>query len=315
MTAQTLLARRAVWLAAAAVALAGPPAMACSCGCSGTGTATEMGALGGTSSMYALGHRFLLQESLALRSVTGSFNETGTWTPPPVDGALRTLQGTMAVVFFPVRGSSIGITLPVAGNALNNASWGPFGSINATETPSAIGGAIGDVSLQGSHRLWHNDEYVVSAWGGLQLPTGQAYGDPAGLTGAGLLAGQLGLAAIAQWGDWEAVANVGSQLPIVATAARTGVFALGPTLLYQIQMNRQLSPEWRVGLGCSGYFGQMASGSTAMPAAKLKLTPSLIYQWDMTRGMRLSLGLDPMLLGRNAMTDATLSAVFFQFLN
>jgi hypothetical protein len=317
MMAFTRSRRHALVLAGMAVALMVRPAAAASCcgGGSSCGTASEMGALGGAASMYALGHRFLLQESISLRGITGSFTETGAWSPPPVDGALGTLQGTMGLVYFPVRGASIGITLPAAANALSRASWGPFGSINATETPAAFGGALGDISLQGSYQLWNNDELMVSAWGGLQLPTGQAFGDPAGLTGAGLLAGQLGMTSVAQWDDWEALVNVGTQLPIVATAARTGIFALGPTLLYQLQVQRLLGTDWRLGIGCSGYLGQMASGATAMPAAKLKLTPSVTYQWDRARGVRLGLGIDPMLLGRNAMTDATLSAVFFQFLN
>lgn len=317
MMARTTLARRviagalaATWLAAA------PPAWAClSCGCGGSSASTDLGAVGGAASIFSLGHRFLLQQGVSFRAITGSFNELGAWSPVPLGGTMTTLQGTFGLRFFPSPDSSIGLTLPVVGNALDKAAWGPFGSVTPTDLPLTMGGALGDVALQGSYKVWESGPFAVGAWGGMVMPTGQATGDPAGLTGAGLWNAQTGLSGIVQLADWELIANLGAQIPLGGGGDQT-VFALGPAALYQLQVDYLPFDGWRFGLGLNGYLGQASTGAgeTQQWSAKTKVLPSVAYQWSFTQGLRLAAGLDPTALGANSMTDATFYLVLFQFL-
>jgi hypothetical protein len=315
----------AVWAMAAlcgwAVTLpAALPAAAClSCGCGGSGASAEMGAITSTAGIFAQGRKILLQQGISLRSVTGSFNELGMWTGTPVGGSLQTLQGSLGVNVFPTPELGIGIQIPAAANALNKASWGPYGSIMPTDVGPAIGGALGDLSLQASYKLVEFDlgatsGLALATWGGLTLPTGLASGDPATLTGSGLWAGQLGLTALGQWDDWEGIVNVGGQLPL-GSIGQAVPFAVGPGLLYQVQGNYRLNETWRFGMSLIGFAGQAAATSGPSPwATKLKLIPSVTWQWSANHGVRTALGLDPTVAGRNSMTDATLFLVFFQYL-
>lgn len=313
----TLVRGLAVVLSTAAVLITNQPAWAClSCGCGGSSSSTDMGAVGGAASIFAMGHRFLFQQGISLRSVTGSFNELGTWTPTPTGGTLASMQGSFGLRFFPTPDSSIGVTLPVVGNALDRAAWGPYGSVSPTDLPLAFGGSLGDVSLQGSHKLWESGALALGAWGGMVLPTGNALGDATALTGSGIWSGQLGLSGIGQWSNWEVIANLGGQLPLMALNGQGGVFSLGPAAVYQLQVDYLPAESWRIGMGLNGYIGQAASGPQATPqlATKFKLLPSVAYQWSWTQGVRAALGVDPMVLGANSMTDATLYVTFFQFL-
>jgi hypothetical protein len=294
------------------------PAWAClSCGCGGSGSSADMGAVSGTAGMFGLGRHWLFQQGLNLRMVTGSFNELGTWAPTPVGGSLQTLQASVGVNYFPIANVGIGITVPAAINALNKASWGPFGSVSPTDLPASVGGMLGDLTVQGSFKFWEAGPFAAATWGSLTLPTGQSTGDPSSLTGSGLWSGQLGLTGLGQWGDWEAIASVGGQAPLGSSPTQISTFAVGPSLLYQVQGSYRLTEAWRLGMTASGYVG-----STLIPgdqpvgsiAAKLKLMPHVTFQWQPTLGVRAALGIDPMTLGRNSMTDATLLLTFFQYL-
>lgn len=317
MTAVNTLARHVAIAVSCLSLLVSQPAWAClSCGCGGSSASTDLGAIGGASSIFAMGHKFLFQQGLSLRTVTGSFNELGTWTPTPTGGLLATAQGAFGLRFFPTQDASIGLTLPVVGNALDRAAWGPYGSVSPTDVPLAMGGALGDVSLQGSYKLLESGPLALGAWGGMILPSGNALGDAASLTGSGIWSGQLGLTGISQCSSWEVIANVGTQLPIASVNGQGGVFALGPAAIYQLQVDYLPADGWRVGLGLTGYLGQAfaGSGGRTQLAAKMKLLPSVAYQWSWTQGVRAALGIDPMVLGSNSMTDATLYVVLFQFL-
>jgi hypothetical protein len=313
--------RMAIWAMAAlcgsAVAL---PAMAClSCGCGGSGSSADMGSITGTAGIFAQGRKMLLQQGVSFRQVTGSFNELGTWSPTPVGGSLQTLQGSLGVHLFPTPELGVGIQLPIAANALNKAAWGPYGSIMPTDVGPSVGGFLGDLSVQASYKLaefdpGENASIALASWGGLTMPTGLASGDPAGLTGNGLWAGQLGLTALGQWQDWEAIVNVGGQLPFGATN-QAAPYAVGPGLVYQLQGNYRIADAWRLGLTLNGFLGQsIANGGPPPWAAKLKIMPSVTWQYWRNQGVRAALGIDPMVAGRNSMTDATLFLVFFQYL-
>ena len=104
-------------LALAAVLTAATPALAClSCGCGGSGSSADLGAVGGAASIFSMGHRWLVQEGVGLRSITGTFNERGDWNPAPVGGSLNTVQSTLGVSYFPTLGTSVGLQVPVLAN-------------------------------------------------------------------------------------------------------------------------------------------------------------------------------------------------------
>ncbi|MBC7546061.1 MAG: YncE family protein [Candidatus Sericytochromatia bacterium] len=87
------------------------------------------------------------------------------------------------------------------------------------------------------------------------MPTGRASGDPASLTGSGLWNGQLGLTGFGQWGDWEAMASLGGQAPLGTLPNQSPTFALGPSLLYQVQGSYRLAEAWHLGMTVNGYVG------------------------------------------------------------
>ncbi|MOA59249.1 hypothetical protein D3C78_1838190 [compost metagenome] len=65
----------------------------------------------------------------------------------------------------------------------------------------------------------------------------------------------------------------------------------------------------------NGFAGQGRFGPSdlAVPMAKIKVVPSVQYAFGESLGMRLALGYDPQALGQNNMTDMTLYAIFYQF--
>ena len=307
----TILAGAIALLAAFAT-----PAEAClSCSCGGSGVSGDMGAVGGAASFFSMGSRWLIQEGVSFRSITGSFNERGDWNPAPTGGSLLTLQGSLGVTYFPTIGSSVSVQLPAAANSLDKASWGPLGSINPTDLPRATGYAFGDVLLQGSYKFYEAPSWAVAGFLGGSLPTGQAAGSPESLAGAGVANGLGGLLAIGQFGDLELLASVGMQRPFGRPPLAAGTFYIGDAWLYQAQGNYRLDDRFRVGLGLSGTSGEGRFGTNelAFSMAKLKLIPSLQYAWAPDRGVRLALGYDPARFGANSMTDVTAYAIFYQY--
>lgn len=311
----TILATAAGLLAWAT--LAGAPASAClSCGCGGSGTSADLGAVGGASSIFSLGQRWLIQQGVSSRAITGSFNELGTWNPTPVGGSMMSMQGTLGVTYFPMMGASVGLQLPVIANALDNAAWGPMGSINPTDTGRSVGASFGDVALQGSYKLVEGAQWALAAWGGASMPTGTATGDPAALSGAGVFSGSGGLIGLTQLGPWEFSGNMGYQRPLFGRPPLTAsTFYVGEAWLYQLQGNYAVNDALRVGLGLNGFAGQGRFGPSdlAVPMAKIKVVPSVQYAFGDSEGVRLALGYDPLTLGQNSMTDLTLYAIFYQF--
>jgi hypothetical protein len=273
--------------------------------------------VGGASTLFATGHRWLVQEGVSFRSITGTFNERGTWNPTPVGGSLQTLQGTLGISYFPTVGTSVGIQLPVAANALDGASWGPLGSISPTDTPRATGASLGDFAAQVTGKLYEAPWWAVAGWAGGTLPTGTATGDPQFLSGAGVPSASAGLVLIAQPGEWELSANIGLQRPLGTPPLQASSFFVGESWLYQVQVNRRLTDILRGGLGLSGYAGQGRFGSStqAVPMAKFKLVPSLQVALSDDDGLRLAVGWDPATAGTNAMTDVSVYAVFYQYLH
>ena len=292
------------------------PADAClSCGCGGSGTSADLGALGAAAALFSMGAPWLVQQSVSFRSITGSFNERGQWSPMPVDGALHTVQSTLGVSYIPAPGFSVGLQLPLVANALDKAAWGPLGSINPTDLPRAMGASLGDVAIQGSAKLYEQGFWALAGWAGATAPTGNVV-DPAMLSGGGVWAGSGGLLAIAQPGDWELVANLGYQRPFGRPPLTTATYYLGEAWLYQATASYRVAPAWRVGAGLSGFRGEGRFGTSDLPVplAKLKVMPTLQYEWSAAGGVRLALGLDPAGTGTNNMSDVTAYAVVYSFL-
>lgn len=303
-------------LALAAVAGPAPPAWAClSCGCGGSGTSSDLGAVGGAAAIFSMGHRWLVQEGVSFRSISGSFNERGTWNPVPVDGSLSSFQSTLGLSYFPTLNTSFGIQLPVVANALDKATWGPLGSINPTDLQRATGATVGDVAIQGTAKLYEAPWWAVAGWLGGSAPTGTSTGDPQTLSGAGVYNASGGLVLLAQPGDWELSANLGYQRPLTQPTFTASTFYIGEAFMYQAQVNRRLNDTFRAGLGLNGYTGQGRFGATDLPfnMAKIKVVPSLQVALTQTEGVRLAAGLDPTVAGANAMTDMTVYAVFYQY--
>ncbi|MEB3195986.1 MAG: hypothetical protein VKP62_02175 [Candidatus Sericytochromatia bacterium] len=291
------------------------PAIAClSCSCGGSGTASDLGAAGGAASFFGMGTRWLWQQGVSLRQVTGSFNDRGSALPVPLEGSLVTLQGTTALSYFPWPGVSLGLQAPVLGHLLDRAAWGMFGSLEATDTARRVGGGLGDLSLQGSSQLAEWEHAGLAAWGSLSAPSGQAAGEATGLTGQGFWTGGAGLVGLAQWEDWEGVANAGYQLPLGGIPL-ANPFSLGPTWLYQLHVNRRLGEHLRLGLGLNGFAGAwVATAGPAQPTAKLKLVGSALWAFSPLTGVRLAVGLDPEHVGaRNAMRDLTFYLIGYQY--
>jgi hypothetical protein len=301
---------------AAWFAMGGLPAYAClGCGGSGSGVSADLGAVGGASSLFSMGQRWLIQESMSLRAATGSFNELGTWNPVPVGGSLTTLQASLGVSYFPTLDSALSIQLPFVGNSLDKASWGPWGSITPTDTPRANAASLGDAAIQGTYKFFETGDLAFAAWLGANLPTGQAAGDPAGLSGSGVVSGQGGLIALTHVGNFEFTGNLGYQRPFSNPTAAGATFFTGESWLYQLQGNYRLSDAWRLGLGINGFQGrgQIASTNVAVPTSKLKLVPSAQFAWNPDQGVRVAAGYDPATLGTNTMTDFTVYTIFYQY--
>ena len=303
--------------AATIIALAATPAAAClSCSCGGSGTSADLGALGAAAALFSMGSHWLVQESVSFRSITGSFNERGDWSQMPLGGSLHTLQTNLGVSYIPAPGMSIGFQLPLVANALEKAAWGPIGSVSPTDLARTTGAALGDVAVQGSLRLYERDQWAVAGWSSATAPSGSVTGDPAALSGGGVWSGAGGLLAIAQPGDWELVANVGYQRPFGRPPLTTATYYLGEAWLCQASASYKLADAWRAGFGLSGYsgVGRFGTSDLPVPLAKLKVMPTLQYEWSAMQGVRLALGVDPSGTGTNSMTDVTAFAVFYQFI-
>ncbi len=302
-----------------------------SCGCGNSGSAADLGSMGSGSSLFSGGRQWLIQIGGSFRQITGSFNENGQWNPTPSQSALQTAAASLGVTYFPTSSLSLGLSLPVQFNRLDQASWGSFGSIAPTDT-SASGGGLGDLQLQGSYTFWEANQIGLAAWTSLSLPTGRVDTDkPANLTGSGvanLSAGVMGVyrspahfrQAELSWQDWltsrdwEILLNLGYSQALANPPVQASPFFMGQSLLYQVQGNLVLAPQWVLGLGLNGQLGRWTAGPDRWQAAsRIKLVPSLQYEIDMNQGIRLSLGADLPVVGANQLTDLAGSLVYYQF--
>lgn len=311
----------AVGLSLMAGTLLAEPAHAClSCSGGSTGLASDTGAMGGTSSLFSRGHQWLIQTGINVRSVTGSFNELGTWNPVPVDGTLVSAQATLGILFFPDLGTSIGLQVPVVGNALSKASWGALGSISPTDAPLQMGAALGDISLQGTIRLMEGPWWALAGWAGAMLPTGNATTDAASMSGGGTFTGLGGLAGLVHADQTELSANLGYQLPFGQPPLTASTFSQGAAFLYQIQTSYKWDESWRFNLAFSGFTGHWQVKERLQPTQKWRVSPSVQYTFNgdswqgNTRGIRAGMGADLPFPGNNSLTDWSLQLVFFQYL-
>lgn len=297
------------------LASASPAAACLSCGCGGSGASADLGAIGGAAALFSMGHRWLVQEGVSLRSITGSFNERGDWSPTPVGGSLHTVQATLGLSYFPSVGTSLGLQVPMLANALDKASWGPLGSVSPTDEGRATGAAVGDIAVQGTAKLYEATSWALAGWASATAPTGNATGEAQLLSGAGVWSGSGGLLALAQPGEWELSANLGYQRPLGRPPLTASTFYVGEAWLYQLQVNRRLDDTWRVGAGLNGYagVGRFGPSDIGVPMTKLKLMPSAQYAFGPNEGLRVAVGWDPATLGSNAMTDLSVYAVFYQY--
>lgn len=311
-----------------------PAAQAClSCGCGSTGSAADLGAIGGAASLFADDQRWLIQSGASFRQVTGSFNEQGQWFETPADSLLQSYQALLGVMYFPVPGLSLGLQLPVQGNLLSGVSWGNFGSLMPTDRPAALGAGLGDLQLQASYRFWGWEEGALAAWGSASLPTGRL--DPA-LPEAATGSGQTGLSGgmmllyrplqpvidlsrhdLHTWWQgliWEAFANLGYAQTLGEPPTGMSPFFQGQSLMYQLQGNVAFAPGWIAGLGLNGQLGSWQAGAGRQQlASRVKVVPSLQYEFNLSQGLRFAVGYDLPVFGANSLTDTSLYLVYYQF--
>ncbi len=314
-------------------------AQAClSCGCGGSGASADLGAIGGASSLFSSGQRWLIQSGVAYRQVTGSFNEMGTWNPTPEDSLMQSYQGVLGVNYFLDQQWTLGLQLPFQLNGLQGASWGSFGSIAPNDLPLQYGGGLGDMQLQGAYKFFESMETGWAAWSSLSLPTGRIEPENAAqTTGSGVAAlagGLLGVykpaprfqsAAPRDFWDWwtsrntEYLLNLGYSHALNTPPSQASPFFQGQSLMAQLQANVSLVPQWTVGLGLNGQLGLWSAGSSANTGDRLQLSsrwrvvPSVQYELSMTQGIRLATGIDLPTLGSNSLTDVSAHLVYYQF--
>ncbi len=330
-------------LTCAALLLHTPSAQAClSCGCGSSGSSADLGAIGGASSLFSQGQHWLIQTGATYRQVTGSFNDTGRFNPPPVDSYLGSLQSVLGVNYFQ-DSWTLGLQLPFQLNALDGAAWGAFGSIAPTDENLRYGGGVGDIQIQGAYKFLETPTLGLAGWGSLGLPTGAIdLENPANTTGSGVSILSGGLLTVykpparlqmarprSMWDWWtsrqqEYIFNIGYGQALNAPPSNINPFFQGQSLMAQLQANVSLVPRWTIGLGLNGQLGLWAnagannlptseSGASAQLAARWRVVPSVQYEMSMTQGVRLAMGADVPVLGSNSLTDATAHLVYYQF--
>jgi len=314
-------------MAVGSFALLAAPAHACNCSCALPGSAAEMTSMSGASTLFASEGSFLTQTTLSARDVTGSFNENGTWTPKPQGSSLNTFQANLGVTYYPGNDWTFGLQVPIAANMLNGAQWAAQGAVVPIDTMEGqsefqSGAGIGDVSLQTSYVAYRGEHFwpSLALWGGLVLPSGNASGEAAAtFTGSGVFSAQIGLSALKSLGPVELSAGIGYQRPFSEPASNVSTaFYVGQSVLGQFQANWEVIPDWRLGLGASTFYGEMASRDTSPTASKLgklKLTPSIEWRFMEGQGVRFAYGADPS-PGPwvNAMTDQNFIFSYFRFM-
>ena len=317
----------AALLAATALGALAEGAHACNCGCALPGSGAEISSVSGASSLFASEGSFLYQTTLSARDVTGSFNERGVWTPKPQGSSLNTFQANFGLTYYPGNDWTLGLLVPITANMLDGAQWAAQGAVVPIDTmdgapSSQSGGGFGDVSLQASYVAYRSTGHLPSLalWGGMILPSGNAAGDVAATyTGSGVVSAQLGASILKDVGSLELSAGVGYQRPLSEPAANVSTaFYVGQSVLGQLQANWEFLPAWRLGLGASAFYGEVAArdaSPTASKLGKLKLTPSVDWQFLEGQGARLAYGADPA-SGPwvNAMTDRNLILTYYRFL-
>lgn len=308
-------------------------AQAClSCSCGSSGSASDFGTLGAGASLFSGGRQWLMQSALSAQAITGSFNESGIWNPRPNNSSLLNLAGSLSAIYFPSQNLSLGLSLPLQLNVLDQVSWGTFGSLTPTDQGKTSGWGLADIQMQASYTLWEGAQTGVSIWSNISLPTGSIQPDqPAQTTGSGiptLSAGLLGLYRskpnfrpleqdFAQWltsRDWEALLNLGYAQALGTPPLQASPFFVGQSLLYQAQGNLTLTPQWTLGLGLNGQAGLWSSGQNRwQPASRIKLQPSIQYALNMNQGLRLALGADLPFLGVNQLSSISGNLVYYHF--
>lgn len=181
------------------------------------------------------------------------------------------------------------------------------------------GGGLGDIALQGSCLLYKDDVIPsLAVWAGAILPTGSTAGNASAYTGSGIFTGQAGFTALKAFGPLELSANLGYQHPLSQPVhAVSSAFFVGDALMGNLQANWEIFPSLRLGLGATTFRGWITSSSvapTASSMSKLKLIPSVEWQFLPEQGLRLAYGGDPGLgPWSNSMTDNTAYAVYYRF--
>lgn len=315
----------AAWAAWAGWALLSSSAGACTtCACGLPGNSSEVSTVAGSATLFNSQGKFLIQTGLNVRDITGSFNDRSGWTAKPQNSSILTVQGNLGITYYPSEGWTMGLQVPMALNRLDGAQWGGQGSVVPVNADDGIigpqtGGGVGDITLQGSY-VCFTDEVLpsVALWAGAILPTGSTAGNAAAYTGSGIFSGQGGLSLLKTFGSLELSANLGYQHPLSQPMqAVSSAFFVGDALVGHLQTNWEVIPSVRLGLGATTFRGWISSPNVAPSAAsmsKLKLIPSLEWQFLPEHGLRLAYGGDPGIgPWSNSMTDNTVYAVYYRF--
>lgn len=312
------LAYKTALLSAVCVLSFSGSAYAClSCGCGSSGVSGDLGALGGTSSIFSKGSKFLVQFGSSYRIIDGSFNESGHWNPMPTGGIVNSFQNSLSLMYMPTQDLSFGIQAPLVTNILSKATWGSFGSIDATDIDTKTGISLGDLNLQGTYKFLETDNnFALAGWLNIGLPTGNASGQTENLSGSGVFSGSGGVLALKQWNNFETFLNIGYQVPFGNPQNTSTAFYIGQSLLYQVQGNYKITDNLRLGLGINGYFGKwlFSNNSQSLNISSLKIVPSVQYDFDVYNGIRFAVGYNPKFGGTNSLTDISIYTVLYHFI-
>lgn len=277
---------------------------------------SEVGALGGGSNLYQRSNRFLLQQDVSYRSVTGTFNDQGTLRSIPTGTSIQAMQATFGLAYFATPEFLIGVQAPVLGNLYQGASPSSFGTVGLLEADSQ-GAFFGDLSLQAAYRfLPGNGPWpALGLWAGTLAPTGRSVGVDAEITGAGVWNAQMGATATGESGPWSYEGSLGYQRPLGTPSGQATNYFIGDAVVFQATGGYQLTESWKLGLGLNGYRGQaQPTGGGAIAMSNYKLVPSVTYAFSPEVSLRLGIGFTPGWVARNALSDLSAYCTFSQFL-
>lgn len=284
-----------------------------SCGCTGASSVSDMDAVGSNVGVFSRDNRFLVQLGSSFRDINGSFNENAKWYVKPNDSKLQTISNTLRVNYFTNFELNFSLQLSTVTNILDKASWGDFGSISPTDKSLLVGTSLGDISLQTSYKIFEGTNFSLTPWVNLSMPTGKAIGKPEELAGSGFYSTSIGLLVLSRYEKFEFINSLGYQIPLTQKT-ESSTYSLGQSVFYQLACNYDFLPNLKGGMSFYVTKGFWGVDNNTNPVFNIKLSPSVQYSLDYSKGLKLSLVYAPNLYGVNTLTDNSLSLVYYNFI-